>query len=400
MPKPFDFHYRLRDHFKQQEKTWKWFSEVQVKNEQTEQLREELLKDTYRFDPLAEANIYKLLEEAKQKLGIIIPVTMYQSQSSQSTNAGILFIKNEAHLVLSGPIIKSLTEKELLALIAHELSHVLLYTIDNGDFEITSRIITAIGNDYRSEDAFNETSRLFSLFTELYCDIGAYKVCGDAEAVISTLVKIETGLDKISAESYIKQADEILCKRDKGSSGESHPESFMRAKAIDLYSKKAEASYEEISEMILGKLNLFNLNIFSRNEVHDLTRELIHLLMKPKWMQSELNKAHYQQYFKDFKTDSQVMLTPEFKSKIQNVSNSLKDYFAYVMLDFALCDPDISEPASGFMLDLAEQMEIHEFLGKAFKKELILSDKKFNEFAKKAATALNGILESEQEKTY
>ena len=400
MLKPFDFHYQLRDHFKKQEKTWKWFSEVNVKNEQTELFKAELLKNTYRLDPTSEETIYKLLEEAKKKLGIIIPVTIYQSQYSQDTNAGILFIQNEAHLVLSGPIIKSLNEQELLALISHELSHVLLYTIENGDFEVTSRIINAIGNDYRSEDSFAETSRLYSLFTELYCDIGAFNVCGNYETIISTLVKVETGLDKISAENYVKQADEILAKLEKGSSGESHPESFIRAKAIDLYAKNPTESYKEISLIILGKLNLFNLNIFSKNEVYDVTRELIQLIMKPKWMQSEHNKAHYQQYFKDFKTDSNTILTPELKAKINGGNNSMKDYYAYVMLDFALCDREISEPAAGLMLDLAEQMEIQESLSKIFKKELTLSDKKFNEFAKNAASALNQILESDQEKTY
>jgi predicted SprT family Zn-dependent metalloprotease len=400
MLKPFDFHYKLRDHFKKQEKTWKWFSEVKVKEEQTEQFKNELLKNTYRLDPGAEASIYSLLEKAKNKLGIIIPVTIYQSQYSQDTNAGIIFIQNEAHLVLSGPILKSLKEEELLALISHELSHVLLYTIENGDFEVTSRIINAIGNDHRSDSAFNETARLFSLFTELYCDIGAFKVCESAEIVISTLVKVETGLEKISAANYIKQADEVLAKLEKGSSGESHPESFIRAKSIDLYSRKEQEAYKEISDIILGKLNLFHLNIFTKEEVQETTRDLIHLIMKPKWMQSEHHKAHYQQYFQEFKTNSSAMISPEFKEKITSGSSSMKDYYSYVMLDFALCDQEISEPASGHVLDLAEQLEISDALTKILKKELNFSDKKFNEFAKNAASALNAILESEQEKTY
>ncbi|MCW3102785.1 MAG: hypothetical protein JWO09_1225 [Bacteroidetes bacterium] len=400
MLKPFEFQFRLRDHFKKQEKTWKWFSEVKVKNEQSEEFKAELLQNTYRLDPISEAGIYTLLEEAKTKLGIIIPVTIYQSQSSQASNAGIIFIGNEAHLVLSGPVIKLLEEKELLALIAHELSHVLLYTIDNGDFEVTSRIITAIGNDHRSEEAFMETSRLFSLFTELYCDIGAYQVCGSMDTVISTLVKIETGLDKISAENYLKQADEILEKIEKGSLGDSHPESFIRAKCIALYAEKGAESVKEVSALILGKQGIFSLNIFSRDEIYETTRELIHLIMKPKWMQSEHNKAHYRQYFRDFKTDSNAMLTPELKAKLVSGNNSLKDYYAYVMLDFALSDTEISEPASGLVLDLAEQMELQEPLAKVFKKELNLSDKKFNEYSRNAATALNNILESEQEKSY
>jgi hypothetical protein len=400
MHKPFEFHYKLRDHFKKQDKTWNWFAGVSVKNDQLEQFKSELLQNTYRLDPEAEKDIYSLLDRAKKKLGIVIPVTIYQSQFTTESNAGIIFIQNEAHIVLSGPIVKNLNQDELLALLAHELSHVLLYTIENGDFEITSRIITAIGNDYRSEDAFTESSRLFSLFTELYCDIGALAVCESPDVVISTLVKIETGLDKISAESYLKQADEILAKIETGSSGDSHPESFIRAKALDLYVKDPTGSYQKISDLILGRDNLFRLNIFSKAEIHDVTRELIQLVMKPKWMQSELNKAHYQQYFKDFKTDSSNVLGPELKARLKSGTSSMKEYYCYVMLDFALCDAEISEPASGLILDLAEQMELEEILKKLFKKELNMTDKKFNEFAKNASQTLSSILESDQEKSY
>lgn len=398
--KPFDYQYQLRDHFKKQEKTWNWFSGSRTKAEQTEQFKTELLKNSYRLDPRAEPAVYTYVRQAKELLGIGLPVTVYQSQHSGDNNAGIILMDGEAHLVLSGTILSLLDEKEMLALVAHELSHVLLYTMENGDFETTSRIIYAIANDYRSDDSYLETARLFSLFTELFCDLGSLRVCGDAHVVISTLVKIQTGLGKISPESYLNQSEEILAKEAAGSGADSHPESYIRAKSVALFAEKGNEAYAPVSEMIFGHPGLFTLNVFSKVTVQENTKRLVQLLLKPKWMQSEFHKAHYRLYFKDFQIDSGAVLTPELKAQVNQANASLKEYYAYVLLDFALCDPDLGEPASGLVLDLAEQLGIQEFVAKAFKKEMELSEKKFDEFAKNAASALNRILESERENIY
>ena len=79
-----------------------------------------------------------------------------------------------------------------------------------GDLEVADRIITAIANNHNSEASYYETARLFKLYTEIFCDRGAYKVIEKIAPVITSLVKASTGLDKVNAESYLKQADEIV----------------------------------------------------------------------------------------------------------------------------------------------------------------------------------------------
>src|SRR3954468_22672653 len=126
MIKPFPFHSDLRDYFKKQDKTWSWFSEEKVKAEQQEAFKTDLLKNSYRIDPNTEPKVYEILNKAKDKLGIIIPITIYQSQSMDN-NAGVVFFENEAHIILSGTILKLLNDDELLVLFGHELSHILLF---------------------------------------------------------------------------------------------------------------------------------------------------------------------------------------------------------------------------------------------------------------------------------
>jgi Zn-dependent protease with chaperone function len=137
---PFPFHAQLRDHFKQRERTWKWFSGQQVKEEQAKAHRTALLKNTYRLDATTYAGAYRSAEQAVKALNIDAVVTLYQEQNTTHLNAGISILGKEAHIVLSGRLMELLTEKELLALLGHELAHYLFYVLDGGEHEVTERV--------------------------------------------------------------------------------------------------------------------------------------------------------------------------------------------------------------------------------------------------------------------
>lgn len=400
MIKPFPFHSDLRDYFKKQDKTWSWFSEEKVKAEQQEAFKTDLLKNSYRIDPSTEAKVYEILNTAKDRLGIIVPITIYQSQSMDGNNAGVVFFENEAHIILSGTILKLLNEDELLVLFGHELSHILLFNLENGDFEITNRIINTIASDSNSELFYYETARLYQLYTELYCDLGALKVSGSLENTIQTLVKLNTGLEKVSAESYLKQANEILERIEKGSVGETHPENFIRAKALEIFEKDNANYYSKTEKIISGKTDLHQLNLFSKKLVFDITKELISIILKPKWAQSEYCTTLYKQYFSNSDKKTDAFIDDAFKLKIENSKKNLKEYYAYVMLDFALCDQDLKEAFIGHVLDISEQLGLEEEMKTILKKEMNLTEKTYKAFAQNCTATLNTILESDLENTY
>jgi hypothetical protein len=400
MIKPFPFHSDLRDYFKKQDKTWSWFSEEKVKAEQQEAFKTDLLKNSYRIDPDTELKVYEILNTAKDRLGIIIPITIYQSQSMNGNNAGVVFFENEAHIILSGTILKLLNEDELLVLFGHELSHILLFSLEDGDFEITNRIINTIASDGNSELFYYETARLYQLYTELYCDLGALKVSGSLETTIQTLVKLNTGLEKVSAESYLKQANEILERIEKGSDGETHPENFIRAKSLEIFEKDNANYYSRTEKIISGKTDLYQLNLFNKKLVFDNTKELISIILKPKWTQSEYCTALYKQYFSNSDKKNDAFIDDTFKLKIENSKKNLKEYYAYIMFDFALCDPDLKEAFIGHILDIAEQLSLEDELKTILKKELNLTEKTYKAFTQDCTTTLNTILESDLENTY
>lgn len=398
--KPFDYQYRLRDHFRKQEKTWLWFSGEAIRNGLAEQSKTELLKNAYRLDPQAEPAVYAHVARAKEGLGIGLPVAVYRLRHAGHDHAGIFLADGEAHLVLPDAVMHLLDGPEMLALVAHELSHVLLYTLDGGDFEVTSRIAYAMANDYRSDDSYLETVRLFNLFTQVFCDLGSLRVCGDAHGVISALLKIRTGLAKASPEYCPNGPEEILAKHPAELADGSHTEVCLRAKALALFAERGEEAYGPVSELVLGHPGLFTLNVFSKVEVQENTRRLLQLLMKPDWMQTELHRAHAKLYFDDFRADAEAVLTPALKHHLERANASLKDYYAYLLLDFVFCNPHRQQAAAGLALDLAGQAGLAEAVAKAFKKEMGLSEKKFDEFAKQAAEALGRMLESDRETIY
>jgi len=400
MLKPFLFQNQLKDYFKKQDKTWEWFSKQLFSDNQIESLKTEILKNAYRLDSNSEVEIYEILNYAKNKLGIVIPITIYQSQNAELNNGSIYIFKTEAHIVLSGSVLKLLDKKELLALFGHELSHIQFYTLENGEFEVTNRIIEAIANDHSSQLYYFETARLFQLYLELFCDYGALQVTDDLEAVISTLIKLNTGLEKVSVESYLKQVDEILARIELGSAGITHPEIYIRAKSLQLLHQDADGNRDRIEKIVNGSLDLERLNIFSKQEVYDLTKIISDLILKPKWLQSDLLIVLYKQYFRTFNPKVNVLIDEVLKDKILNSKENLKRYFAYVFVDFAMADRELTEPAIGQFLDITEQLRIDSYFKDAIKKEMKFTEKPFKDYLKKCTSALNQILESDTESTY
>ena len=90
------------------------------------------------------------MNEAKARLQLDIPVTLYQAQNNPELNAALYFIPGEGHIVFSGPVLTLLNAEELKSVIGHELAHYHLWRREGGDFHIADRLIQAVASDPRA----------------------------------------------------------------------------------------------------------------------------------------------------------------------------------------------------------------------------------------------------------
>ena len=181
--RPLPYHDAVVDYLRSEEPhVWRWAASAQAKEEHAQEVRTALLKETYRLDPVAHEQAYQCARVAARRLGIDVPVTLYQLGDGPM-NAALYYLPNEVHVVLSGSVLERLNGLELQALLGHELAHYHLWQLDDGAYHCADRILTSTANDPRASPSHVQTARLYRLFTEVFADRGACLACGSSVSI-------------------------------------------------------------------------------------------------------------------------------------------------------------------------------------------------------------------------
>ena len=435
---PLPYHREIVAYLQREEQDlWYWFSSNRVQKEQAEAVRLELLKTTYRIEAEQAPLLHELAHRVSERLGIDGPITFYQSQGTGGLNAALAFLPDETHIVLQGPITETLAEKELESLLGHELSHRILWTREDGRFLSADQILTAMANDPAAAPAPCESARLFRLYTEIFCDRGALVACGELSPVVAALVKTETGLKEISGESYLRQADEIFSKGETKTDRMTHPECFIRVRALQLWqaqetgaedeirrmkadrleayptdrleayptdrleaypTSQETGAEEEIRRMLEGAASLSGMNLLGQLKVAKLTRRLIDQLLSEAWMQTATVLGHARLFFDDYQPPPTPTADESLAADLQTADDPLRDYYCYVLLDFATTDRDLEDAPLAAALLLAERVGLSERFEPIVRKELELRKKQWEklrgdaaEIVARAGNAVNDI---------
>jgi hypothetical protein len=393
---PVPYQRALRDHLKSEEaQLWNWFSSHRFRAQHADKVRLELLKSTYRIERETQPELYAATETLAARFQISAPITIYQAHSGGELNAALAFVPGEVHIILHGAVLKMLTPVELAAMLAHELSHFVLWDQWDGEFMVASEVVRALANDSAADESHTRTARLVGLYTEIFADRGALLATGDVAATVSALVKLHTGLSEVSAASYLRQAEEVISHNPGATEQLTHPEPYIRARALKLWDRDETAAHAEIARMIEGTPALDALDLLGRQNVAQSTRRLIGHLLAPKWLHTDPLLAHARLFFEDFVPGeggpADRTAAERLAGTIEQADDALRDYFCYVLLDFAAVERGLEDLPLSAAIVVARQIGVGPRFSEIAAKELGLGKKRL---AKIEASAERRIAEA------
>lgn len=336
---PLPYHRQVVEYLRTEEPdVWRWACSAQTREEHAAAVRSDLLRHTYRLDSEAHPELHACCESAAKRLGLTVPVTLYQAGEG-AMNAGLYYMPGEAHVVFFGAILERIKGPQLEALLGHELAHHVFWTLEGGIFHAADRILVACANDPRAASAQTRTARLYGLFTEVLADRGSAIACGSLEPAIATLVKVQTGLTEVSATSYLKQAREVLDAGTRGD-GQSHPEVFQRARALELWCGADPGTEQWIVDALRGAVSAESLDLMGQQALTTLTRAVLAQILRHRCLQSDLMLAHARRFFGDFAPAAAPDET--LASRIAELRGA-QDYIAALLMDFATVDRELED---------------------------------------------------------
>jgi len=377
---------------------WAWAGSAAARSDRADEVRAFLLQHTYRLDADAHPKLHACCEAAAGRLGVTAPVTLYQG-SDPHANASLLYLPGEAHIVFNGSLLERLAGAELEAVCGHELAHYLLYERDGGAWFTASRLLAMAQDDSRSDASLLETARLFSLYTEAFADRGGAVACGALEPAVRALVKSQTGLAEVSAASYLRQADEICASLAERSGAASHPEVFVRARALRLWCEAHAAGDEAaaaeaeswLRQVLEGPLAIDRLDLAGQRRLTALTRRVIGRFLHLPALRSPALLACAYQFFPDLEPADAP--DPGLRDAIEP-AHGLHDYVAALLLDFAVADRSLDDVPLAQAIVLARDLGLSERFERLATTALKLPKRRFAKARGEAEALLARVAET------
>jgi hypothetical protein len=366
--------------------------------------------------------VHSALARAAENLGVRTPVAVYQLEGGGEVNAGLLELADELAILLSGNLIALLDEEGLCAVFGHELAHHVLHTLEGGRYRVAGRLLDLLSVDAATPPPYLETARRFALATELFCDRGSVRAAGDLPAAVRALVSVATGLAEVDPVGYLAQAEKADPRS--GSRGGSHPETVLRAWALEQW-VTGSARELAVAKLAVGKLaadevgagelgagelgagelgageeaarallrpalDLDQLDVLDRADLEHVTRGLIAGFLLGPELATEAVMAHVHLFFPGLVVAEAGAAwgSPEAAAPVPgDLSAASRRYLAYVLLDLVAVDPELDlERSVGEGLRYAEQIG----LGPAFT-EVARAELGLSATAWQRATALEAV---------
>src|SRR6185369_9260468 len=203
--------------------------------------------------------------------------------------------------------------------------------------------------------------------TELYADRGAAIAADDIAPAISVLVKTMTGLSAVDPAAYLRQAEELEASNAK-SIGNSHPEAFLRARALDLWWRKEPDLEVWLEKRLLGPLSIEALDLLRQQELTRLTKGFFARFLGQVEKPSEEILSQVRRFFAKFQSGEEALDYQEIGAA--RIDDPTRNYFIALMFDCAMADPDARDHVMLAAAKTAEVIAATDLFKAALKRDL------------------------------
>lgn len=381
---PLAYHESVVAHLRSEERhAWEWSSYGALAQEVGD-IRDTMLRDTYRLEPSGHPLVFDACRTAMKRLGIEAPVTLYQAHDG-TMNASLVYVPGEIHLVFFGPILEKLDQAEMLALMGHELSHYLLWSMGEGEHYRASRVFDHALSYPDAKPSHRETARLLSLHTELFADRGAAIAAGAPEPAVAVLVKAMTGLTSVDPAAYLRQAQEVEAAGAR-SQGFSHPEAYLRARAVQLWWTGDPDLPQWLDKHLRGPLSIEALDLPGQSRLTQMTRAFLARFMMEVEESSDEIVTQLRAFFPDFGRQEEVPLDLT-EIGAERIDDATRDYFIALMFDLAMADADAVDTTMLAAAKIAAEIGATERLVAALRRDLKWTKARSDKLVAQAAKA-------------
>jgi hypothetical protein len=269
------YHVELREHLKATEpELWAWFRETLEPDQRAvEQAELDLLKTTYRLDGDVHGVLAGVAPVLAGRLGLDEEVVLYQDLGAGERNARVMRLGDRIHVVFSGDLLDLLDVHEQEAVLAHELAHVALHDRSDRDYRVLDHLVHRADIEAVTTDAIGETARRLRLHTEVFADAVALEMLDDLRSVVSSIVKVNTGLRNVDPDAYLRQARQIIETDPSQSHGWTHPELHVRVAC--LAARTTNVASDLVTELIDGPDDLDRMDLLAQLRVQQITARVL-----------------------------------------------------------------------------------------------------------------------------
>ena len=357
-PAPLPYHLDLSaflaDH---EDGLWKWFASDRMTSKAYDEARLYLLKNAVRLDRETHLAIYSAADRVAAALSITVPVVLYQMSGGGQRNASLIPMQDEVAILLQGDVQAFLTPEESVALLAHEMAHFQHHHANDGKLLLADRLLDWVCGEPGAHSAHARSLWLSRLYQEIYADRIALHVCGDLDTTVSMLIKMSSGLDRLSTKAYLAQAREALeMAKGGGTEGTSHPEAYIRAIAMADWSADRKQADQTLPRLVEGDPRVEQLDLLGQRDISELTRKVITALLAREWPSTDALESHARSYFPEF--DIKTKPSGDDLPDMSGASVSMKNYLSYVLADFAAVDPELDDLPLMAAFDLSARLGI------------------------------------------